>query len=218
MTTLTPAAAYHEWAPGYEETAVSWLEESIVASLGLPIAQGRLLDIGCGRARRLDGARAALTVGVDLVPRMLQYAVTAVPVAAADARALPFRDGTFDSVWCRLMVGHVAELEQVYAEAARICGPTGTLLVTDFHPDAVAAGHRRTFTDALSRTWEIEHHVHTFDDHVAAARRSGLTLVARRDGEVSPVIRPFYERAGCLERYAAQVGLRLVLALVFRAA
>ena len=218
MTILDPATAYRAWAPHYEETAVSWLEADTVSSLGLTLEQGRLLDAGCGRARPLDGVDASLCVGVDLVPRMLQCAATNAFLAAADVRALPFRDRTFDAAWCRLVIGHVHELAGVYEELARICRRGGTVLVTDFHPDAVAAGHRRTFTDEASRTWEIEHHVHTFGAHLAAAEHAGLTLVARRDGEVSPAIRPFYERAGRLERYDAQVGLRLVLALVFRAA
>jgi len=218
MRTLSAASGYHTWAPHYEETAVSWLEEDTVASLGMPPERGRLLDVGCGRARRLEGTDAALAVGVDLVPRMLQCATTTAPLAAADARALPFRDGMFDAVWCRLVIGHIPELQRVYAELARVCRCGGIVLVTDFHPDAVAAGHRRTFTDESSRTWEIEHHVHTPDAHMLAARSAGLALMARRDGEVSAPIRSFYERAGCLERYEAQLGLRLVLGLVFRIA
>jgi malonyl-CoA O-methyltransferase len=218
MTTLSAASGYQVWAPHYEETAVSWLEELTVASLGLPPERGRLLDVGCGRARRLEGTSAELAVGVDLVPRMLQCATTDATLAAADVRALPFRDDLFDAVWCRLMIGHLAELERVYAELARVCRSGGTVLVTDFHPDAVAAGHRRTFTDQSSRTWEIEHHVHTPDAHVIAARTAGLSLMARRDGEVSPPIRSFYERAGRVDHYEAQLGLRLVLGLVYRVA
>jgi malonyl-CoA O-methyltransferase len=217
--TLSAAAAYHEWAPRYRaETAVSRLEDLTVESLHLPVERGRLLDVGCGPARRLARAQPSVAVGVDLVPRMLELAATSVPLAAADARALPFRAAAFDSVWCRLMIGHVRELDLVYAELGRVCRRGGTVLVTDFHPDAVAAGHRRTFTDESDHTREIEHYVHSPRAHEESARRVALELVASCDGHVSPSIRSFYEEAGQLDRYERQLGLSLVIAFVFRVA
>jgi malonyl-CoA O-methyltransferase len=219
MTALPAASAYHDWAPRYfAETAVSHLENLTVSALGLDIGTDPLLDVGCGRARRLDGVNAGLAVGVDLVPRMLEFAAGDTPLAAADVRALPFADATFGMVWCRLVIGHVSELERAYAELGRVCRSGGSVLVTDFHPVAVAAGHRRTYTDRSSRTREIEHFVHLPEAHERAARSAGLLLVARQDARVSPPIRSFYEEAGRLDRYEDQLGLPLVLALVFRAA
>jgi malonyl-CoA O-methyltransferase len=219
MRTLSAATAYHEWAPRYQaETAVSRLEDLTVESLHLPAERGRLLDVGCGPARRLVRAQSSLAVGVDLVPRMLELAPTAVPLVAADVRALPFRTAAFDAVWCRLMIGHVPELGLAYAELGRVCRRGATVLVTDFHPDAVAAGHRRTFTDESDRTREIEHYVHSPRAHEESARRGGLELVTRCDGHVSPPIRSFYEEAGRLDRYEQQRGLSLVIVFVFRVA
>jgi malonyl-CoA O-methyltransferase len=217
MTALRAADAYHAWAPHYAtETAVSRLEAFTVDALDLPSRCAWLLDVGCGLARRLRDTTATNAVGVDLVPRMLQYATTPVPRAAADVRALPFAAAVFDMVWCRLVIGHLAELETAYAELARVCRRGGTVLVTDFHSAAVAAGHRRTFTDATGHTHEIEHFVHTPDAHAEAARRAGLVLSVREDAAVSPPIRSFYEDAGRLHRYEEQLGLPLVLACVYR--
>jgi len=217
MTVLRAADAYHAWAPHYAaETAVSRLEAFTVDALVLPVRCDWLLDVGCGLARRLQGTTATNAVGVDLVPRMLQHATVQVPCAAADVRALPFADASFDMVWCRLVIGHLAELDVAYAELTRVCRRGGTVLVTDFHSAAVAAGHRRTFTDESGSTHEIEHFVHTPEAHAAAARRAGLALAAREDGAVSPPIRSFYEDAGRLHRYEEQLGLPLVLACVYR--
>ncbi|HKH94385.1 MAG TPA: hypothetical protein VKA54_21445, partial [Gemmatimonadaceae bacterium] len=77
-TVLDPARGYALWAPTYSaETAVSALEASVVASLGESLAGRRVLDVGCGIARRLHDARdagASLAVGVDLTPGMLAQA------------------------------------------------------------------------------------------------------------------------------------------------
>ena len=219
MTLLSAARGYALWAPSYAaETAVSALEASVVDSFGVPLAGRRVLDVGCGIARRLSDARgagAALAVGVDLTPGMLAQASERSLLAAADVRALPAAGEAFDVVWCRLVLGHLAALQPAYAELARVCARGGLVVVTDFHSRAAEAGHRRTFRDARGELHELEHHVHDARAHEAAAHRAGLSLVERREGVVSESVRAFYERAGRLDAYERQQGLPLVLALLF---
>ena len=219
MTILTPAQGYALWAPTYSvETAVSALEASVVASLDLPLRDKRVLDVGCGIARRLVVAReagASVALGIDLTPAMLAQARDEPLRAAADARALPVADGAFDVVWCRLVLGHLPALEPAYRELGRACAPDGVVLVTDFHPAAAAAGHRRTFRDEGGELHELENHVHRVRDHHEAAARAGLSLREQREMTVGDTVRGFYERAGRLDAYERQRGLPLVLALVF---
>lgn len=219
MTTLDAAAGYSLWAPTYAaETAVSALDSATVASFEVPLAGRRVLDVGCGIARRLAPAReagASLAVGVDLVPAMLAQSRHEPLLAAADVRAIPVADGAFDVVCCRLVLGHLARVGGAYAELARVCAPGGTVIVTDFHPAAVAAGHRRTFRAPSGTTHELEHHVHTALDHRVAAERAGLALRVCRDGVVGDAVRDFYVRANRLDAYEGQRGLPLVLAMRF---
>jgi malonyl-CoA O-methyltransferase len=172
--------------------------------------------VGCGTARRLRDAGARLAVGVDLVPEMLARAPADTLRAVGDVRALPFPDGAFDVVWCRLVIGHVRELDPAYRELARVCRGGGAVVVTDLRAEAVAAGHRRTFRDEGGTVHEVEHHVHPVDSQVAAAGRAGLALAARRGGAVGAGVQRFYAEARRLEAYEAQLGLPLVVALAFR--
>ena len=219
MTTLPPAEAYALWAPRYAaETVISALEYVAVESLGVELRGRRLLDVGCGIARRLTQPHesgVALAVGVDLTPRMLAEARDGELLAAGDVRAIPVADASFDVVWCRLVLGHLPDLDAAYAELARVCAHGGRVVVTDFHPAAVEAGHRRTFRDAEGVVREIEHHVHTPRAHRRAAARAGLTIVNRFDRAVGETVRGFYERAGRLDAYEQQRGLAVVLALAF---
>src|SRR6478672_5466386 len=219
MSALGPAEAYSLWAPNYAaETVISALEYVAVESLSVGVRNRRLLDVGCGIARRMTQAResgVALAVGVDLTPRMLAEARDGELLAAGDVRALPIAGESFDVVWCRLVLGHLADLDAAYAELARVCAYGGRVVVTDFHPDAVDAGHRRTFRDDDGVVREIEHHVHTPSAHRRAAARAGLTLVHRFDRAVGETVRGFYERAGRLDAYEQQCGLAVVLALAF---
>lgn len=218
---LSAAAGYRLWAPSYAaETVVSALEDRVVARL-LPELRGRrLLDAGCGVGRRLDAASAgspSMAVGLDLVPEMLR-ASAGRPVrarVAGDVRCLPFADAEFDVVWCRLVLGHVEALNEPYQEMARVSRRPATLVVSDFHPRAVAAGHMRSFRDAAGAVHEIEHHVHTADDHARAAARAGWRLVESVDAPAGVPERPFYERAGRIRQFDLEAGLPLVLALSF---
>lgn len=219
MSTLGAARGYALWAPTYAaETVVSALERATVDAFGTSLEGRRVLDAGCGIARRLAPARhagASLVAGVDLTPGMLAQATGEPLLAAADVRALPATDAAFDVVWCRLVLGHLPALDDAYAELARVCAPGGEVVVTDFHPDAVAAGHRRTFRDANGDVHEVEHFVHAPSDHLAAAERVGLLVRERRDGVVGESVLGFYERAGRLDVWERQRGLPLVLALRF---
>jgi malonyl-CoA O-methyltransferase len=217
VSVLSARDAYRLWAPTYEaETVVSFLEDRLVAAIGTPTTARSLLDVGCGTARRLDATDARSVVGVDLSTEMLVSSTGEHTLVAGDVRALPFAAGSFDVVWCRLVIGHVQELGHAYAELSRVCRDGGDVIVTDFHPDAVAAGHRRTFRDTVGLSHEIEHYVHDATAHDTAARAARLTPTKRSDAFVGPAVRHFYVAADRLDAYEMQTGLRLVLALAFR--
>jgi malonyl-CoA O-methyltransferase len=218
MTVLSAQEAYRLWATSYaEETAVSFLENELAAGLTSPPKGLRLLDAGCGAGRRLHGTGAALAIGVDICPEMLAAGAgndPGVETMVADVRDLPFPDGYFDVIWCRLVIGHLADCAPVYAELARVAGAGGCLVVTDFHPDAYAAGHRRTFRHG-DQVHEIEHYVHDLARHLSAARAAGWRLAQSRDAVIGPQARPFYEKAGRARLYYEHEGLPVVLGLAF---
>ena len=218
----TPASlpardAYRIWADRYEETVVSALENRAVAGLTPPLKGRALLDAGCGTGRRLPSSALGLrrTVGVDLVPAMLGRASERAARSAGDVRALPFPAGIFDVLWCRLVLGHLAELDGAYRELARVSRKGSALIVSDFHPTAAAAGHARTFRDSAGRLRAVEHHVHELADHRRAADAAGWTLDRALDLVLGPEERPFYERRGRAEQYERERDLPLVLVMCF---
>ena len=135
--------------------------------------------------------------------------------AGGDLRALPFAAERFDVVWCRLAAGHLLKIAPLYRELARVLRKGGYAVVTDFHPDAIRRGHARAFRDASGAAHVVEHVVHDADAHEAAAREAGLTFDASGSLGVGVEVRPFYERAKKLDRYTADQGLPLLLALRF---
>lgn len=215
MSALAARDAYRLWAANYEaETAVSFLDAELAKALS-PRTEGKmLLDAGCGTGRRMP-RDAQFAAGVDACVEMLN-AGGRDDVAAADIRALPFPGGQFDIVWCRLVLGHVLELPPAYRELARVCRIGGHLLVTDFHADAVAAGHKRSFRDSSGRAHEVVHYERDHAAHEAAAAMAGFSLAARRDARIGPEVEHFFANAGRTQQFARDRGLAVVCGLLFQ--
>lgn len=220
MRPLRASEGYRLWAPTYsDETAISFLENGLVEAMTPPLEDLRLLDAGCGTGRRLTDAHAASATGLDQSREMLAAAarIPGVEFVRGDVRAMQFAAKSFDVIWCRLVLGHLPSIESAYAEFARVADDGATLIISDFHPAAWDAGHRRTFRLGDNRI-ELEHHVHRFEDHVRAADAADLDFLQAREAEVGPAVRSFYESTGRLECYFRDRGLPVVLALAFRKA
>jgi malonyl-CoA O-methyltransferase len=140
-----------------------------------------------------------------------------VDLVVGDVRDMPLQSGSFDVVWCRLVLGHLPQISGAYRELARVADDGAMVIVSDFHPAAAEAGHRRSFRSGRALI-EIEHYVHRPADHIEAARAAGLVMDDARDAAIGNDVRPFYEDAGRLDCYAGHLGLPVVLALSFRKA
>jgi len=220
VSLLAPREAYRLWAPTYEAgNALTELERGLVEKLG-PSPEGRrLLDAGCGTGWRLRNAGAARAVGVDLSPEMLAQGrgnseLASVEFLEADVCALPFQDAEFDLVWCRLVIGYVPDLGQAFRELARVTRAGGAVVVTDFHPEALATGLRRTFRHG-DEEHELLTYPHSVDALISAARSASLTFCRRADAHVGPQVRHFYVQAGREGFYLEHVGMPVVLGLSF---
>jgi len=109
---------------------------------GLELAAGqRVLDVatGGGHTAAALAGRGVRVVASDLTPEMLAEARTlvgrtgAVGVAycAADAEALPFLDGVFDRLTCRIAPHHFPDVRAAVAEMARVTKAGGRIGIID---------------------------------------------------------------------------------------
>jgi len=206
-------ACYDRWACDYPPSAHNPLMRAEQKSMEelMPTLHGRrVLDLACGTGRytRLLGPQTTVIVSVDLSTMMLSHA--AVPLRIrADMCRLPMADQSFDVIVCGLAVGHVVNLAGWMHEMARVLRPGGTLLYSDFHPDAARAGLQRTFKDHSGTRRVLPHHVHSTADHRRAVDAGTLRLGAFIDLRAGiEVSEPF---AGSDAFYSQWHGLPLVL-------
>ncbi len=99
-------------------------------------ARGRVLEVGCGTGRNLPwyGSGATLVVGLDPALDALRAArrrAPGMPLVVASAEALPFRDGTFDTVVSGLVFCSVPDPMRGLAEAKRVLTAGGSLRMVE---------------------------------------------------------------------------------------
>ena len=110
---------------------LEWADTRVAA-----LARGDVLDIGCGPGRFLRPD----WFGVDIDAAALRVARLRSPhVCRGDARALPFRDATFDTALALRMLNATGDVDRALAEAKRILRPDGALIVLTRETSAPSA-------------------------------------------------------------------------------
>jgi SAM-dependent methyltransferase len=129
------------WQQGFSEGADPEYEEQM-----LPLATEHLggarsvLDIGCGEgqvARLASLAGATTVIGVDPTSAQVIEARRrggGPAYARSGAKALPFRDGAFDTVVACLVFEHIVDVDDAIAEVGRVLAPGGRFLFFLNHP------------------------------------------------------------------------------------
>lgn len=206
--TLSPRDAYRLWAPAWESdpSAVVALESRFLTPWLTGLSGKVLVDLSCGTGRWLTFAqsRGAEVLGFDLCHEMLVEARKkdglSGKLALADTRRLPLPDRCADVVLCALALGHMAPLESAIVELARLVRPGGTLLMSDFHPDAIERGWKRTFRSG-GQSYEIETSRYTTESLIECATGGGLILEEMIEPGFGEPERPIFERAGKRELF-----------------
>jgi SAM-dependent methyltransferase len=138
-------------APTLKHLRERWWDDSFTAFVRdtvQPKAGRRILDVGCGtgtaevKLSRLHLTQVTL-IAVDLLADRAREALAAArshniraSFAAADARALPFSDATFDSVFCVAVLQHIGDVAGAVRELARVTRPGGRIVAVE--PDNAA--------------------------------------------------------------------------------
>lgn len=138
----TITAQFGANAAAYARSAVHAHGPSLARLLDLlPLeAHWQALDVGTGAGHTALALAPHVTrvTAVDLTPQMLATAAglaaerdLSLPLAGADAAALPFPADQFHLVVSRLAAHHFADNGRFLAEAARVLRPGGLLAVVD---------------------------------------------------------------------------------------
>jgi ubiquinone/menaquinone biosynthesis C-methylase UbiE len=154
-------ARYDEFAPRYDRA--EWLPEILgLRALRRRLfsrARGKVLEVAVGTGKNLPCYPAGLDItGIDLSPAMLRVAEQRantlpfpVRLLEMDAERLNFERASFDTVTSSLTLCTFAEPHLVLREMARVCRPSGRILLLE---------HGRSDRGWLARwqDWRAEAH------------------------------------------------------------
>ncbi len=206
--------AYTRWAPIYPPFAHNPLmrvEQRSMSEMWPDVRGKQVLDLACGSGRYtrlLAETGAAEVISVDFCMPMLRQMPTSGRICASMMQ-LPFRDETFDAVVCGLALGHASDLGAWMREVARVLRAGGSLLYSDFHPQAAEAGLTRSFKDENDFTCTVPHARYGIEVQLAAALMAGFSIAEVREVRVGHELRePF---AGSDSFYRNWHGLPIVL-------
>jgi len=175
---------YTAWASRYDadndDNPLISLEATVLDAMLSSCDNGRALDAACGTGRQ-EARLASLgyeVVGVDATHAMLDVARRNHPgtqYVQGDLRSLPAADAEFNLVLCTLALTHVAELDQVIAEFARVTRPGGQVVIVDVHPVQVLLGsHVPVTTQAAVAA--VRNNMHLTSRYLAAFDACGLKV------------------------------------------
>jgi SAM-dependent methyltransferase len=159
----------------------------------------RVLDIATGGGHtalafaRFTPSVVAMDVTVPMLEAARQFITRAgasgVRFVGGDVEALPFRDGSFGTVTCRIAAHHFPALLPALRQVTRVLRAGGTFLVQDIlgHDDAEAAG----FILEVERRRDPSHvRAYRQLEWTAFLRATGLTVL---DETVMSKVRPWDE-------------------------
>jgi ubiquinone/menaquinone biosynthesis C-methylase UbiE len=193
---------------------------------------GRVLDVatGGGHTALAFAGVARAVVACDLTEPMLSAArrfivgrgAAGVRYAVGDAAALPFADGAFDLVTCRIAAHHFAEPAAAVREVRRVLRAGGTLLLQDIlgHDDVEA----NAFIREVERRRDPSHvKAYRLAEWRAFLRAAGLTLMehtvlsrTRAWGEWTARMKMSPRDRSDLERFVREAPERVRAAFDFR--
>jgi ubiquinone/menaquinone biosynthesis C-methylase UbiE len=212
--TAQTLAAYERWAPLYPPTAHNPLmraEQQAMVEHWPPVAGKSALDLACGSgrySRLLAETKAAQVVAMDFCVPMLRQ-VSAGARVCGSMMELPFADQAFEVVISGLALGHAANVHAWMVEVARVLKSGGTLLYSDFHPEAARAGLPRSFKDQSDHTWTVPHRAYDVASQRGAASAAGLVIEVVHEVRVGFELQELFPNSSAF--YRRWCGLPIVL-------
>ena len=179
----------------------------------LPPNSKRVLDLGCGTGfflAELDEKRPG-AIGLDISHAMLRVSEQYVPSArlvTADAERLPFRERSFDAIFCKGSLHHTRDHVGFLSNCRRALTRDGVLIMSEPCNDNFLIRWARFLLYKFSPHFDLGDQGFTKDGLRALYERAGFEVTfAGRYGVFAYVLAGFPDHLGVLRFVPGNVGL-----------
>ena len=190
--TLSAQKGYEEWAHSYEKSVENAMDIRLLERLkSLDWNQiDAAIDLACGTGRigvwlKKNGIKSI--DGIDFTSEMLKQAYAKGvynELIDGDILNTGLEENTYNLAIEVLADEHIADLQALYLEAARITRKGGFFVIVGYHPHFLMNGLITHFHRENGDAIAIKSFVHLLSDHVKAAFKANLTLVEMDEGIV----------------------------------
>lgn len=207
-----PAAAYDLWASAYDNQLGNLmidLDEEIFSSLLQDIElKGKIIaDIGCGTGRhwkKIFDKDPQKLIGFDVSVEMLKQLQNKYPEAEthllADNLLHSLKNNSCDVLVSTLTIAHIENLETALEEWNRVLKPGGDIVITDYHPELLAKGGKRTFKHQ-KKVISIQNYIHSIENVKTLARQLHWNEVRFTGKRIDEAVKGYYENQNALALY-----------------
>jgi ubiquinone/menaquinone biosynthesis C-methylase UbiE len=223
LSETDPEQAYDLWAAAYDaqpDNLMLAMDETLFAALleQVNVHDKTVIDIGCGTGRHwqkiLDKQPKKLT-GYDVSAEMLQVLKQKFPSQETfrlNGNRIDAVSHSCDILVSTLTLAHIAELETALAEWERVLKPGGEIIITDYHPDALAKGGKRTFRHA-DKLVAVKNYVYSIDHVTQVAKQLGLSVLRISERKIDESVKVYYEKQNALAVYEQFKGVPIIYGL-----
>jgi ubiquinone/menaquinone biosynthesis C-methylase UbiE len=218
-----PAKAYDLWSAQYDlqpDNLMLELDEQLVRNMLSQIRiEGRnVVDVGCGTGRHWQKfleKKPARLAGYDVSAGMLQVLKQKFPSAEAyliHENKLNEKARSCDVLVSTLTMAHIEEPEEAFAEWDRILKPGADIFITDYHPQTLAKGGKRTFSHK-GKTVAVRNYVHFIEAIVAMTRQLHWEHISLTELKLDDSMKSWYEKQNAMHVFEKFKGTPLIYGL-----
>ncbi|MDB5261332.1 MAG: SAM-dependent methyltransferase [Adhaeribacter sp.] len=178
--------AYDSWAAQYDfdKNSTRDLEGVAFRTTLANLSCQNCLEIGCGTGKNTSwlAQKAEHVTAMDFSEEMLARAKGKIKsnrvnfIQAVITEDWPFGAANYDLVSFSLVLEHIANLDPIFKETARVLRPGGQVYIGELHPFKQYTGAKANFATETGRK-EPDCFIHHVSDFTQAAKKQHLVLL-----------------------------------------
>jgi len=224
---IAPGPGYDLWALTYDEQTdnpIVYLDEIVFDEMlsGINIEGKIVVDIGCGTGKHWEkilGKKPKELIGYEVSSGMLKKLRQKYPEARAYLthanRLAELPDQSCDIIVSTLVIGYIENLPKAFSEWNRVLKKGGEVLITDFHPAALAKGASRSFKHNETLI-HIKAHVHPLTKIEDLSKKMNWEVVNIKERRIDGCIKHFFERHNSVDIYEGSFNTPILFGYHFR--
>jgi len=204
-----PEKAYDLWAANYDgqpDNLMLALDEGVFSALldEIEVKDKILVDVGCGTGRhwkKIIDRRPKKITGFDVSEKMLSMLRQKFPQTEThhliNNKLNGLVDNSCDIIISTLTIAHIENIEEVLKEWVRVLKPGGDIIITDYHPTALANGADRTFNHNNKKV-AIINYTHPIEKIKIIIAGLHLKVLKTIEKNIDIAVKPYYEKHNAL--------------------